>query len=106
MNTDLNWREYFDIADQDIPYEDKLNGYIEIARRRFNLDDFRDFCKKHLSHFDEVAYEYFGSESVRAAIRQKVESLFPEHEHDEFTELFWSRIQDWRRIEGGKPEEL
>ncbi len=106
MSTDLNWHEYFDIADQDISYEEKLNGYIEIARRRFDLDDFRDFCKKHLSHFDEVAYEYFGSESVRSAIRQKVESLFPEHEHDEFTELFWSRIQDWRRIEGEKPEEL
>ena len=30
----------------------------------------------------------------------KVEALFPEHEHDEFTELFWNRIQECRRQEG------
>jgi hypothetical protein len=38
---------------------------------------------------------------VRDAVRQKVEALYPAHEVDEFTELFWSRIQDWRRLEGG-----
>ena len=30
-------------------------------------------------------------------IRQKVEALYPEHEIDQFTELFWERIQTWRR---------
>ena len=34
------------------------------------------------------------------AIREKVAALYPEHEHDEFTGLFWNRIQDWRRLEG------
>ena len=33
-------------------------------------------------------------------IRQKVQALFPAHEHDEFTELFWTRIQSWREQEG------
>jgi hypothetical protein len=29
-------------------------------------------------------------------VRQKVEAMYPDHEIDEFTELFWSRIQQWR----------
>ncbi len=100
MRTNLNWNEYFDIADQDIPFDDKLEGYVKLARARFNMDDFLEFCDTHLGHLDEVAYDYFGTDSVRDAIRLKVKALFPEHEHDEFTELFWQRIQDWRRIEG------
>jgi hypothetical protein len=53
-----------------------------------------------LSHLDEVALEFFGTDTVRDAIRQKVEALFPAHEIDEFTELFWRRIQDWRATDG------
>jgi hypothetical protein len=27
-------------------------------------------------------------------------ALYPEHEHDEYTELFFERIQKWRDVEG------
>jgi hypothetical protein len=30
------------------------------------------------------------------AVRQKVAALFPAHEVDDFTALFWQRIQRWR----------
>lgn len=99
-NTDLNWREYFDIADQDIPFDDKLAAYVKIARKRFDIDEFEAFCEKHLAHLDEVADAYFKTEDVRAAIREKVESLYPAREYDEFTQLFWDRIQKWREVEG------
>lgn len=101
VHTNLNWREYFDIADRDISFDEKLAGYIEIARRRFDIDEFHEFCDTHLGHLDEVAFDYFGSDSVREAIHQKVEALFPPHEYDQFTELFWQRIQHWRSTEGG-----
>ncbi len=100
MKTDLDWHEYFAIADQDIPFEEKLQGYVELARNHFNVDAFEDFCDTHLSQLDEVADEFFTSEIVHDAIRQKVTSLFPAHEIDSFTELFWNRVQDWRRVEG------
>ena len=92
-NTDLNWREYFDIADRDIPFEEKLAAYVKIARKRFDVDEFDAFCDQHLSHLDEVADAYFATEGVRDAIREKVEALYPEYEFDEFTQLFWDRIQ-------------
>ena len=46
-----------------------------------------------------MAHEFFSGETVLDAIRQKVESLFPAHEIDEFTELFWTRVQAGRDAE-------
>ncbi len=100
MKTDLDWHEYFAIADQDIPFEKKLAAYVKLARRHFDVDAFENFCATHLSQLDEVADEFFASETVHDAIEQKVESLFPAHEVETFTELFWNRVQEWRRVEG------
>lgn len=96
MHTNPNWARYFEVADQDAPFEEKLDAYADIARAYFEVDKFEEFCATHLPHLDEVAHEFFGSGVVRDAIRQKVEALYPEHEVDEFTELFWQRIQTWR----------
>ncbi len=100
MKTDLDWHEYFTIADQDIAFEEKLAAYVKLARRRFDVDAFDTFCATHLSQLDEVAYEFFASDTVHDAIGQKVKSLFPAHEVETFTELFWNRVQEWRRVEG------
>ena len=96
MHANLNWGKYFDIAKTDVPFADKLEAYSKIALDYFQYDRFNEFCDRHLGHLDEVAHEFFGSEIVRDAIRQKVEALYPEHEIDEFSELFWNRIQSWR----------
>jgi len=100
MKTDLEWRRYFDIADRDADFEEKLAGYVALAREHFNEDQFESFCDEHLSHLDEVAYEFFASDTMHSAIREKVEALFPTHEIDAFVELFWNRVQEWRRLEG------
>ena len=100
MNTNLNWHEYYRIADEDKPFEEKLADYVTIAQDRFEADRFYEFCDEHLKHLDEVAYEFFGTDTVRDAIRQKVEALFPAHEIDSFTDLFWHRVQQWRDSEG------
>ncbi len=92
----LDWKPYFRIAAKKLPQREKLRQYAEIAHKRFETDRFHEFCDKHLSHLDEVAWEYFGDDRAKNAVRKKVEALFPEHEIDEFTDLFWSKIQDWR----------
>jgi hypothetical protein len=99
MHANLNWQQYFKIAAKDKPFEDKLEDYAKIAFDYFEYDRFNEFCDKHLGHLDEVAYEFFGSDLVHDAIREKVESLYPEHEVEDFTQLFWDRIQHWRRLE-------
>ena len=104
MKTDLKWHEYFAIADQDIDFEEKRAAYIKLARERFDVEAFEEFCNTHLSHLDEVANEFFGSEIMHDAIVQKVNALFPTHEVETFTELFWDRVQTWRRIEGSNSQ--
>jgi len=97
MHANLNWEDYFRVADEDISFDDKLEKYSNMALEYFEYERFNEFCDKHLGHLDEVAHEFFGSDTVRDAIHQKVEALYPAHEIDEFTELFWSRIQEWRK---------
>ncbi|MDH3748718.1 MAG: hypothetical protein OER97_10980 [Gammaproteobacteria bacterium] len=98
-NNNLNWQAYFDVADSDRSFEEKFEAYAKIAQSRFDADEFYEFCDKHMAHLDEVADQFFGSETVHDAIHQKVESLFPAHELEEFTELFWNRVQAGRRHE-------
>ncbi len=100
MHANLNWDDYFRIAKEDKPFEEKLEDYAALARSYFDQDRFEEFCAEHLGHLDEVAYEFFASDLVHDAVRLKVQALYPDHEVERFTELFWQRIQDWRRIEG------
>ncbi len=97
----LDFAPYYEIAEQDLPYRDRLSAYANIAHKRYETDRFEEFCEQHLSHLDEAAWEFFGSDTARDAVNRKVRSLYPEHEVDEFTELFWSRIQQWREQENG-----
>lgn len=101
MHANQNWQDYFDIAAEGGTFDEKLERYAELALNYFEADRFEDFCEEHLSHLDEVAHEFFGSDVVMDAIQQKVESLYPEHEVDEFAQLFWERIQTWRQESAG-----
>jgi hypothetical protein len=96
MRKTLDWEPFYQVAALDLSYEDKLDAYARIAERRFETDAFEEFCAKHLGHLDEVANEFFQTQEAKDAVRLKVGALFPAHEVEQFTELFWGRIQDWR----------
>ncbi len=102
MHANLNWENYFRIAAKDLSFDEKLDEYSKLALDYFAYDDFLEFCDRHLPHLDEVAHEFFGSDTVRDAIRQKVVALYPAHEIDEFSELFWDRIQEWRKLDAAE----
>ena len=96
MRITPDWSPYFAIADSAMPYADKLTAYAAIARERFQTDEFEAFCAEHLGHLDQVVWDFFADPVANGAVRQKVAALFPAHEVDQFTELFWARIQRWR----------
>jgi len=100
MRWNLDWRPYFEIADGDAPFAEKLDGYAKLAEAHFESDRFTEFCATHLPHLDEVAHEFFGSDEAKDAVRRKVEALFPAHEHEQFTEHFWGLVQFWRKTDG------
>ena len=97
MSINQNWQPYFDIADKDIPFEEKMVGYVALAREHFEIDRFEAFCAEHLGHLQQVTEDFFTTDLARDAVRQKVAALFPEHEVEEFTAYFWGKIQNWRQ---------
>lgn len=105
MRKMVDWDPYFKVADeQDMPYREKLRAYADITRERMETDRFAEFCQTHLAHVDEVTWEFFGSDAAHEAVRLKVQSLFPPHEFDEFTEYFWRLVQQWREHEAATPK--
>ncbi|MDW8362130.1 MAG: hypothetical protein RMK74_07005 [Myxococcales bacterium] len=99
MRRTLDWDPFYAIAASGMPYEEALAAYAAIAHGRFETERFEEFCATHLAHLDEVAWEFFGTPEARDAVHQKVAALYPPHEVEPFTELFWSRIQKWRADE-------
>src|SRR4029079_9717720 len=98
----LDWEPFYAIAAQpDLPYRERLRAYAAVAEERFETARFEEFCAQHLGHLDEVAWEFFGTPLAKAAVHEKVAALYPAHEVEQFTELFWNRLQDWRKDKAG-----
>ena len=79
---------------------ERLDAVLPIVHERFETERFEEFCATHLGHLEEVATEWFATDMAKDAVRQKVTALFPAHEVEQFTELFFDRIQTWRETEG------
>jgi hypothetical protein len=96
MRTNLDWQPYFDACEEGMSLGERLRACASIAHQRLEADRFEEFCSVHLAHLDQVADEFFGSETAHDAVCQKVRELYPAAEVEEFTELFWQRIQKAR----------
>ncbi|MBI2892908.1 MAG: hypothetical protein HYY06_05100 [Deltaproteobacteria bacterium] len=93
----LDWSPFYEIArEPGVPYRERLRAYARIAEERFDTARFEEFCARHLGNLDEIAHEFFGTPAAREAVQKKVLALYPAHEVETFTELFWRRIQAWR----------
>jgi hypothetical protein len=97
-----DWEPFYRARERSSAFDERLEAYAAIADAHFETDRFREFCARHLPHLDEVALEFFGTEVAKDAVRQKVAALFPAHEVDPFTDLFWGRIQSWREDEAAR----
>ena len=95
----LDWDAYFEIARRRPSLSREAEGLCRRSRasalRRQSLrNSARNTC--HISM--PWPHEFFGSPMPRSKlIRKKVEALYPSHEWDGFTELFFQRIQQVAR---------
>ncbi len=102
MHLNLDWVPYFEVAESDRPYPEKLAAYGEIARKRLDAERFEEFSATQLADLDEVTLEYFRTDRARSIVARKVAALFPPHEVDGFAEHFWGLIQFWRKTEADR----
>jgi len=100
MRMNMDWQPFFDVLKKDGSFPEHLAEFGKIARQRLAADEFEAFCARHLSHLDQVTWEFFATDRAMDAVRQKVAALYPAHEVEMFTTLFWNRIQHWRETEG------
>ena len=93
----LDWEPYFEIADtrRAVPREAaRVRGDrpASASRPTSSRSSAPSTCR--------TSTRSRGSSSAptiaQDAVRQKVAALFPAHEVEQFTELFWERIQRWR----------
>jgi hypothetical protein len=98
MHLNQNSRAYFEWGDRDdLSYVEKLAKYRELADTYFQIDRYREFCAKHLSHLDEIAHAWFTSPDFDAVLVHTVRATFPAHEHDHFVEHYRGLLSAWAR---------
>jgi hypothetical protein len=95
---DMNSADYFAIGDrEDLSYAEKLAGYRQLADDYFEIEKYRDFCARHLSHVDEMVHDWVSSPDFRALLGETVRATYPEHEHDRFLGHFQGLMDAWVR---------
>jgi len=96
QTVDLDTEAYFAIADRaDLSYTEKLAAYRVIADRQLEVERYREFCERHLSHLDEVTVAWVESADFDRIIVETVRSTFPAHEHEQFIAHFRGLLAAW-----------
>jgi hypothetical protein len=96
----LDWTRFFEAVDDEMTLGERIDALVPIAHEHFETERFGEFCETHLPNLDAVVHEWFGEDAARDAVQRKVAAVFPPHEVDEFTELFFGRVQKWREDDG------
>ncbi len=94
-NVDLETSRYFDIADSDRTYDEKLAAYLELAEAHFETDRYREWCAENLPHLDEQVHDWVTSDEFDRLLRDTVAATYPPHEQDEFLAHFRGLLGLW-----------
>ena len=93
---DLHTERFFEIADDpSLPYEAKLEEYLEIADDYFETDQYWAFCAAHLGHLDAAVLDWVRSDAFDRLIVDTVRATYPPHEHDRFLGHFRGLTKAW-----------
>ena len=92
----LHTERFFEIADDpSLPYEAKLEEYLEIADDYFETDKYWAFCAAHLGHLDAAVLDWVRSDAFDRLIVDTVRATYPPHEHDRFLGHFRGLTKAW-----------
>ncbi|MEI2714100.1 MAG: hypothetical protein V9G04_12625 [Nocardioides sp.] len=92
---DLRTRDYFEIADSDRPYEEKLDAYLALADDYFETEAYEDWCATNLKHLDEAVHEWVAGPAFDRLLLETVRATYPAHEHERFAAHFRGLTRMW-----------
>ena len=77
MRVALDLEPWFAVAERDTTYEEKLAAYRELADEDLEVDEYEEFCARHLPHVDEAMAEYIASPDFDRLLVETVTRTFP-----------------------------
>ena len=95
MHVVMDIKPYFEIADSDRSYEEKLSAYEALADKHFETERFEEFCATALKDLDEVMREFVGSDEFKEIVRDAVAATFPEYEREKFGAHYQGLLDHW-----------
>jgi hypothetical protein len=103
MSISMDPQPYFDIADSERSYEEKLEAYGALADAHFQREAFEAFRADQLADLDEVVWELVQSEEFDGILQRTVSDVFPPLEHAAFLEHYRGLLGHW--VQSQRPED-
>jgi hypothetical protein len=94
---DLDTTSFFRIGDSTLSYSDKLTEYRRLADEYFEVEQYEEFCARHLGNVDEMVFDWVSSAEFQSLLRETVRATYPVHEHEKFLGHFGGLIDAWIR---------
>ena len=92
---DLDTRRYFEIADSERSYGEKLEAYAGLADDYFETPRYSEFCATALADLDSIVLDWVASPDFDALLVDTVRVTYPAHEHERFLAHFRGLIGAW-----------
>jgi hypothetical protein len=95
MQVAMDTDPWFEVADSDRSYEEKLEAYRELADGYFEVEAYEEFCDRHLGHVDEAMAGYVASPEFDRLLVDTVTRAFPPREHEQFVAHYRGLLGAW-----------
>jgi hypothetical protein len=104
MHIALNPQPYFDVADSDRSYDEKLDAYGKLADAHFQREEFEAFRAEALADLDEVMWDLVKSEAFDEMLQRTMQDVFPPREHQAFLQHYRGLLGHWVQSTGPQEE--
>jgi hypothetical protein len=88
-------RDWFEIADTDLSYEQKLEHYRALADAYFRTDEFDEFRAEALPHLEETMVDYVESPEFDELIVEIIRTEEPEEKQERLIERSRTAVAAW-----------
>jgi hypothetical protein len=98
---DLDTSNYFEVADSDRSYADKLTEYRRLADDYFETERFHEFCATSLGRLDDIVRDWVASPEFDQLLVETVRGTYPAAERDRFVAHFRGLLGLWVKDNAG-----
>ena len=102
MRVNMDVQPFFEIADSERSYGEKLEAYEKLADAHFQTEAFEEFRHTVLKDLDDAVWELVTSREFETILEETVRATFPPHEQEEFRAHFRGLLGHW--VESNAPQ--